>query len=106
MTANDILAELKKLGNEQTKKMWMNQGASDACLGVKVEDMKKIQKRVKTDYQLALDLYDTGIPDPMYLAGLIANDAKMTKKALQKWVKNANCNFNRVGCQTAFLKPE
>ena len=84
MTAQDILAELKKLGNEKTKKMWMNQGAQENCLGVKVEDMKKIQKRVKTDYQLALDLYDTGIPDAMYLAGLIADDAKMTKKDLEK----------------------
>lgn len=93
MTAADILAELKKLGNEKTKKMWMNQGAQDSCLGVKVEDMKKIHKRVKTDYQLALDLYDTGIPDAMYLAGLIADDSKMTKKDLQKWVKNANCNW-------------
>jgi 3-methyladenine DNA glycosylase AlkD len=89
MTAKDIVAELKKFGTEQTKKMWMTHGAQEPCLGVKVEDMKKIQKRVKMDYQLALDLYDTGIADAMYLAGLIADDAKMTKKDLQKWVENA-----------------
>lgn len=93
MNAIDILAELKKLGNEKSRKMWMNQGAPEKCIGVKVEDLKKIQKREKTNYQLALDLYDTGIPDAMYLAGLIADDAKMTKKDLQKWVKNANCNW-------------
>ncbi len=52
--------------------------------------MKKIQKRIKKDYQLALDLYDTGIYDAMYLAGLIADDAKMTKKDLQRWVDKAN----------------
>ncbi len=89
MTAKEIVAELKKLGTTQTKKMWMTHGAQEPCLGVKVEDMKKIQKRVKMDYQLALDLYDTGIADAMYLAGLIADDAKMTKKDLQKWVENA-----------------
>ena len=89
MTAKDIVAELKKLGNAQTKKTWMNHGAQEPCLGVKVGDMKKIQKRVKMDYQLALDLYDTGIADAMYLAGLIADDAKMTKKDLQRWIKNA-----------------
>ena len=54
MTAKDIVAELKKFGTEQTKKMWMTHGAQEPCLGVKVEDMKKIQKRVKMDYQLAL----------------------------------------------------
>ena len=90
MTAKDIVAELMKLGNAQTKKTWMAHGAQEPCLGVKVEDMKKIQKRVKTDYQLALDLYDTGIADAMYLAGLIADDARMTKKDLQKWVEGAS----------------
>ena len=90
MTAKEIVAELKKLGTAQTKKTWMNHGAQEPCLGVKIEDMKKIQKRVKVDYQLALDLYDTGIADAMYLAGLIADDAKMTKKDLQKWVAGAN----------------
>jgi 3-methyladenine DNA glycosylase AlkD len=93
MTAKDIVAELKKLGTEQTKKMWMTHGAQEPCLGVKVEDMKKIQKRVKMDYQLALDLYDTGIADAMYLAGLIADDAKMTRKDLQKWVEGATCGW-------------
>src|SRR5688500_14781705 len=89
MNAKEIVAELKKFANPQTKKTWMTHGAQEPCLGVKVEDMKKIQKRVKMDYQLALDLYDTGIADAMYLAGLIADDAKMTKKDLQKWLDNA-----------------
>src|SRR5258708_15235913 len=89
MTAKDIVAELKKLGTEQTKKMWMTHGAQEPCFGVKVEDMKKIQKRVKMDYQLALDLYDTGISDAMYLAGLITDDAKMTKQDLQDWAEKA-----------------
>jgi 3-methyladenine DNA glycosylase AlkD len=89
MTARDIIDELKKLGTAQTKKTWMTHGAQEPCFGVKVEDMKRIQKRVKMDYQLALDLYDTGIADAQYLAGLIADDAKMTKNDLQKWVENA-----------------
>ena len=89
MTVEDVVTELKKMGNAQTKKTWMTHGAQEPCFGVKVEDMKKIQKRVKRDYQLALDLYDTGIADAMYLAGLIADDAKMTKKDLQKWIEGA-----------------
>ena len=93
MTAKDIVDELRLLGNEKTKKTWMNHGAREPCLGVKVEDMKKIQKRVKMDYQLALDLYDTGIADAMYLAGLIADDAKMTKKDLQKWIEGASSDW-------------
>ena len=93
MTAKDIVAELNKLANAQTKKSWMTHGGQEPCLGVKVEDMKKIQKRVKMDYQLALDLYATGIADVMYLAGLIADDAKMTKKDLQKWIEGASSEW-------------
>ena len=51
--------------------------------------MKKIQKRIKQDYRLALELFDTGIFDAMYLAGLIADDKKMTKADLNRWLKSA-----------------
>ena len=88
-TAKDIVAELKTLGSETTKKTLMKHGAREPFFGVKVEHLKKIQKRIKKDYQLALDLYDTGISDAMYLAGLIADDEKMTKKDLEHWVKGA-----------------
>ncbi len=90
MTAEEILNELKPLGKESYKKVLLNHGIQEPIFGVKIEDMKKIQKRIKKDYQLALDLYDTGIYDAMYLAGLIADDLQMTKKDLQHWVENSN----------------
>ena len=89
MTAAKILAELKTLGSESTKKTLLRHGAREPFFGVKAQDLKKIHKRIKTDYQLALDLYETGNSDAMYLAGLIADDAKMTKKDLERWVKAA-----------------
>lgn len=90
MTAQSILDELKPLGREGYKNILLRHGAVEPCLGVKIEELKKIQKRVKTDYRLALELYDTGIYDAMYLAGLIADDAKMTKKDLQAWAAKAS----------------
>jgi 3-methyladenine DNA glycosylase AlkD len=92
MTAAEIVQELKPLGSESIKKVLLKHGIQEPLLGVKVEELKKIQKRIKKDYQLALDLYDTGIYDAMYLAGLIADDLKMTKKDLQHWVDKATCN--------------
>src|SRR5205807_7896372 len=89
MTAAEIVEELKPLGSESIKKVLMKHGIQEPLLGVKVEELKKIQKRIKNDYQLALDLYDTGIYDAMYLAGLIADDLKMTKKDLRHWVEKA-----------------
>ena len=89
MSAKAILEEIKRLGRDSYKKVLLNHGAKEPCFGVKIEDLKKIQKRIKKDYRLALDLYDTGIYDAMYLAGLIADDAQMTKKDLQHWVEKA-----------------
>src|SRR5438128_6339743 len=91
MTANDIVNELRPLGSEGYRKVLRNHGVPEPLFGVKIEELKKIQKRVKKDYQLALDLYNTGIYDAMYLAGLIADDPKMTKADLQRWVEKANC---------------
>src|SRR5580692_8449454 len=90
MTAAEIVQELEPLGSESIKKVLLKHGIKEPLLGVKVEELKKIQKRVKKDYQLALDLYNTGNYDAMYLAGLIADDARMTRKDLQSWAEKAN----------------
>ncbi len=89
MTINEILKELKSYSNESVKKIYLKHGAKEPFYGAKVEDLKKIQKKVKKDYQLSLELYDTGISDAMYLAGLIADDKKMTIANLHHWAKNA-----------------
>jgi hypothetical protein len=91
MKATEILEELRPLGLDSYKKVIMKHGAKEPLFGVKIEELKKIQKRIKMDYQLAKDLFDTGNYDAMYLAGLIADDAKMKKADLQNWAENANC---------------
>ena len=91
MNAREVVEQLRPLGKDTYKKVLLNHGVKEPLFGVKVEDLKKIQKRVKKDYQLALDLYDTGIYDAMYLAGLIADDLKMTRRDLQNWVSKATC---------------
>lgn len=89
MTAKEVLAELKKLGSESTKKTLMKHGAKEPFFGVKVGDLKVIQKKIKTDHALALELYASGNSDAMYLAGMIADPATFTKADLQKWMKAA-----------------
>ena len=90
MTAKAILEELRPLGLQSYKKVLLNHGVPEPFFGVKIEELKKIQKRIKRDYQLALDLYETGNYDAQYLAGLIADDAKMTKRDLQRWAEKAS----------------
>lgn len=90
MTSAEILTQLKSLGSEQTRKTLMRHGAPATQYGVKVEDLKKIQKKIKKDYSLSLELFDSGISDAQYLAGLIADEKRMTEKDLQGWAEKAS----------------
>jgi 3-methyladenine DNA glycosylase AlkD len=92
MTVKQIMTELESKGSESIKKTLLRHGVREPLFGVKISDMKPIQKKVKKDYQLAKELYATGNADAMYLAGLIADDEKMTKTDLQSWVEKATSN--------------
>lgn len=89
MAVNEIMQQLQQLGNESTKKVLVKHGAREPFFGVKIEDLKKIVKKTKTDYPLSLELYNTGNSDAMYLAGLIADPIKMSRKDLNEWVEKA-----------------
>ena len=104
-TAQAILKELEPLGSEGYRKILRNHGAREPLFGVKISELQKIRKRVKKDHRLALDLFDTGNYDAMYLAGLIADDAKMTKKDLQRWVDQAYC-AGIAECTVAWVAAE
>lgn len=88
-TSADVIQELSQLGSASIKKVLAKHGAKEPFYGVKVEDLKKIQKRIKANQSLALEVYESGISDAMYLAGLIAEPMKFTKPQLNKWAKGA-----------------
>ena len=83
------MTELRSRGSESIKKILLNHGVKEPFFGVKVEYLKPIQKKIKKDYQLAKELYATGNADAMYLAGLIADDNKMTIADLNTWARQA-----------------
>lgn len=89
MTAQHILSEIEPLGTEGYRRVLRNHGITGPLFGVKIEELKKYEKAIKKDYQLALDLFDTGVYDAMYLAGLIADESRMTKDDLRDWLKKA-----------------
>jgi 3-methyladenine DNA glycosylase AlkD len=89
MGVNEVMAELQAMGSESIKKVLLKHGVKEPFFGVKVEHLKTIQKKIKKDYQLAKQLFATGNADAMYLAGLVADDEKMTKADLQTWAAGA-----------------
>jgi 3-methyladenine DNA glycosylase AlkD len=93
MNLNEVMIELEKNGSEQTKKVLSKHGAKEPFFGVKSEFLKKLQKKIKVDHSLALELYSTGNSDAMYFAAMIADKSIMKKNEIQKWAKEAYWSY-------------
>jgi hypothetical protein len=92
MTLDQVMSALAAKGSESTKRTFLRHGAKEPFFGVKVGDMKIIIKELKLKgaQALALQLYATGNSDAQYLAGMIADGAKMTRAQIQKWADSAS----------------
>ncbi len=90
-TVKEVMSALEKKGSAQTRKTMARHGAPENMFGVKIADLKTIAKKIKDKQELALELYETGNYDAQYLAGLVADGAKMTKRQLDSWAKSATC---------------
>jgi 3-methyladenine DNA glycosylase AlkD len=89
-TASSILAELKAKGKESARKIYARHGMdADRVYGVSVADLKLIAKTIRGQQALAAELYATGIMDAMYLAGMVADGAKLTAAQLNEWLAQA-----------------
>lgn len=89
-TCKQIMTQLKKLGKESHRNTFIRHGGpADKVFGVPIADLKPIQKKIKKDYQLALDLFATQNADAQYLAGLIADEAQMKRSDLNRWVRES-----------------
>jgi 3-methyladenine DNA glycosylase AlkD len=90
MTAAGIVAELKAKGTAQTRKIYGRHGMDpERVLGVSSADMKVIAKALKGQQPLAMELYQTGLMEAMYVAGMVASGAKMTEAQLQQWAEQS-----------------
>lgn len=89
MTLKEVMSFLEEKGSEQSKKVLKRHGAREPFFGVKVSDLKIIQRKIKTDHQLALKLYATGNSDAMYLAPMVADTKQYTHAQLCEWVEMA-----------------
>jgi 3-methyladenine DNA glycosylase AlkD len=89
MQLKEVMTRLERLGNAQQRKTYARHGAEGPVFGVKIGDLKTVAKKLKGEQDLALALYDTGNLDAMYLAGLVADGSRMSKKELEGWAGGA-----------------
>ncbi len=88
ITVDEVKKELEKLKTEKTYKTYLSQGAINP-IGVPTLSMKPLARKIMHNQELALELYDSGIYDLMYLAGMIVDPEKMNEEIFNDWINKA-----------------
>jgi len=79
MNAQEILSTLKKLGKPQTAAIYKRYGSGDNVFGVLTSEIAKLQKKIKIDHALALELWNSGNAEARVLALQVADPEKLTR---------------------------
>ena len=87
-TLNEILKQLKALGNEATRKHNTKYGAGDNQFGVKHGDIRVLAKKIKTGHELAKSLWKTGNVDAQLLATLLIKPKDLSAKEVDRMVRS------------------
>jgi len=90
MTLKDALAQLKSLGDEKVRAHNKKNGAGDNQFGVRLGNIRKLAAKIKTDDQLAIALWDTGIIDARLLAILLIKPKSLSRDEMDRMVRSAN----------------
>jgi 3-methyladenine DNA glycosylase AlkD len=101
MNAQEILATLQKLGKPQTAAIYKRHGAGDNVFGTLTSEIAKLQKKIKVDHALAMELWRTGNAEARILALQIADPTKVTRADADGLVEDGPVRF--LDCYLADL---
>jgi 3-methyladenine DNA glycosylase AlkD len=88
MNSKEILVQLKALSNEKMMAHNKKFGAGENQFGVKMGDIRALAKKIKTNHELALELWKTENVDARFLATLIMDPKKLSYEEINKLVKS------------------
>jgi len=88
MTLQETLNKLESLGNEKMRLHNKKHGADDNQFGVKMGDIRTVANSIKSDHQLALQLWETGNIDARFLATLIIKPKALSLDDLDTMVRS------------------
>lgn len=88
MTVKETLKQLKSLSNEKVRTHNKKYGAGDNQFGVKHGDIRILAKKLKTNHELALALWDTGNIDAQLLAILLMKPQALSADEMERLVRS------------------
>ena len=91
MTVNEILTQFESLGDDARRAHNTKAGAPANQFGVKLGDLRAMAKKIKTDHELALNLWETGNVEAQLLATLIIKPNSLSAGELDKLTRSTTC---------------
>jgi 3-methyladenine DNA glycosylase AlkD len=88
--AEEVLQTLESLGSEQARKTYRRHGVKGPLYGVSYADQGKLAKKLKTNHELALALWASGVHDARILALKVADPKQATEALLDGWMGDVN----------------
>ena len=88
MTLNETLKQLKALANEKVRAHNAKYGAGDNQFGVKLGDIRVLAKKIKTNHELAMSLWETGNVDAQLLATLLIKPENLSAEEMDRMVRS------------------
>lgn len=85
MTFDETMKALEKMGTAQNRKVYARHGVVDACFGVSYANLGKLKRKIKTDQDLAEELWESGNHDARVLATMIADPEAIKASTLDAW---------------------
>ncbi len=88
MTFNEIIARFNKISDaEAVKGMTKFLITPEKTYGIKIPILRKMASEIKTDHELALQLWQKNTRETRILASMIADPKKTDGKLVDQWVK-------------------
>jgi 3-methyladenine DNA glycosylase AlkD len=94
MTLGETLKQLKALGNEKVRAQNAKSGAGSNQFGASLGDIRVLAKKIRTNHELALSLWETGNVDAQFLATLLIQPRKLPAQEMDRMVRSVS--FVRV----------
>jgi 3-methyladenine DNA glycosylase AlkD len=88
MTVDEALKQLQALGDAKVRVHNTKYGASDNQFGVKHGDIRALAKKIKTNHDLGLSLWETGNVDAQLLAILLIKPKSLSAVELDRLVRS------------------
>jgi 3-methyladenine DNA glycosylase AlkD len=85
----EIIAELRKHGSKRNLEGMARFGINvEKAFGMNSTAIKSIAKKIGTNHELALELWDSGYHEARHVAAMIDDPEKVTNAQMNKWVKD------------------